>query len=447
MSRRLRRRFQIDFRSNKGKRSRIRKDMIGEPTDFQHISHGGDSDVFGGSGLAPEGQLTNHLILIDLAQKQKSIEETEVDSSSLTTQAVVEDVNCSRQFPASDTPERAGDGPLPQDTQDGSHSPHKAPTESHSLPLPSAGVEKSQTPRRSLRLKRKKKIRDDMIGLPYNFQHVSHAGFDRDNNFFQFNIEKEVEDQIKELLKEIGLTKTQMSRPRTREFVFNLLERHGVLQEARRESQILSSQKRLSGQVVEVVSGDSQTEMFLVNGDDESRCQVGEVIDGRNLEYSGSGLEDGAVLVATLNLSDVECPSLLEQSAPQDQSLESSAKKSRHRPAKRQAPQPPTRVGDASPAAPDGKVIQTTATAARVSHDAVPSEEVPLNTDLDKKVIHCIVSEGSVIHTVTSYVISSASPAGETQGSSSTSSQDNNASVISIERAPTPPPPRKSLSP
>lgn len=128
---------------------------------------------------------------------------------------------------------------------------------------------------------------------------------------------------------QIGLTKTQMSRPRTREFVFNLLERHGVLQEARRESQILSSQKRLSGQVVEVVSGDSQTEMFLVNGDDESRCQVGEVIDGRNLEYSGSGLEDGAMLVGTLNLSDVECPSLLQQSAPQDQSLESSAKKSR----------------------------------------------------------------------------------------------------------------------
>lgn len=43
-----------------------------------------------------------------------------------------------------------------------------------------------------------------MIGLPYNFQHVSHAGFDRDNNFSQFNIEKQVEDQIRELFKEVS---------------------------------------------------------------------------------------------------------------------------------------------------------------------------------------------------------------------------------------------------
>lgn len=48
--------------------------------------------------------------------------------------------------------------------------------------------------------------RDDMIGLPYNFQHVSHAGFDRDNNFSQFNIEKQVEDQIRELFKEVSFT-------------------------------------------------------------------------------------------------------------------------------------------------------------------------------------------------------------------------------------------------
>lgn len=46
--------------------------------------------------------------------------------------------------------------------------------------------------------------RNDMIGLPYNFQHVSHAGFDRDNNFSQFNIEKQVEDQIRELFKEVS---------------------------------------------------------------------------------------------------------------------------------------------------------------------------------------------------------------------------------------------------
>lgn len=52
----------------------------------------------------------------------------------------------------------AGQQQQQDDAPDG-FSPHKEPTESHSLPLPSAGVEKSQKPRRSLRLKKKKKIR------------------------------------------------------------------------------------------------------------------------------------------------------------------------------------------------------------------------------------------------------------------------------------------------
>ncbi|XP_063597060.1 uncharacterized protein LOC134773712 [Penaeus indicus] len=454
MSRRLRRRFQIDFRSNKGKRPRIRKDMIGEPTNFQHISHGGDPDACGGS--ESDGPLKNQLILVDLAQKQRSIEEAKMlnctsdDASLPTPRAVTEDAIRSRQLGALDTPER-DDGAWQQqqhqeeDAHDGPHSPHKEASESHSLPLPSAGVEKSQKLRRSLRLKKKKKIRNDMIGLPYNFQHVSHAGFDRDNNFSQFNIEKQVEDQIRELFKEIGLTKTQMSRPRTREFVYNLLERHGVLQEARRESQLLSSQKRLSGQTAEVVFGGGHPARGL--GNEESGKGVSQVSEGP--EYTGSGHEDEVMLVASLDLSDVEVQSSPQRAAPQDQTQEP-VKKYRHRAAKRQAPRPPSQVGDAGPVAPPEKVIQTAASDLRVSRvcpDAASGGEAPYNPAIDKKVIHCIVSEGPVVHTVTSYVISSASSAGETQGSSSTSPQDNNSSVISIERAPTPPPPRKSLSP
>ncbi|XP_037775184.1 LOW QUALITY PROTEIN: wiskott-Aldrich syndrome protein homolog [Penaeus monodon] len=457
MSRRLRRRFQIDFRSSKGKRPRIRKDMIGEPTNFQHISHGGDPDVCGGS--ESDGQLKNQLILVDLAQKQRSIEEakrlncTSDDASLPTPQAVTEDASHSRQLGVQETPKTDdGSGQQQQqqqqeDAHDGPPSPHKEATESHSLPLPlpSAGVEKSQKPRRSLRLKKKKKIRNDMIGLPYNFQHVSHAGFDRDNNFSQFNIEKQVEDQIRELFKEIGLTKTQMSRPRTREFVYSLLERHGVLQEARRESQLLSSQKRLSGQTAEVMSGGGQAGKGL--GNEETENDGSQVSEGP--EYTGSGHEDEVMLVASLDLSDLEVQSCPQRAAPQDQSQEP-VKKYRHRAAKRQAPRPPSQVGDAGPVAPPEKVIQTAAPDLRVSRvcpDAASGGEAPYNPAIDKKVIHCIVSEGPVVHTVTSYVISSESSAGETQGSSSTSPQDNNSSVISIERAPTPPPPRKSLSP
>lgn len=426
--------------------------MIGEPTNFQHISHGGDLDGSGGSGS--DGQLKNQLILVDLAQKRRSIEEAKMlncmsDEASLpASQAVAEDASRARQLGARETPQRddgAGQQQQQQDDAPDGFSPHKEPTESHSLPLPSAGVEKSQKPRRSLRLKKKKKIRDDMIGLPYNFQHVSHAGFDRDNNFSQFNIEKQVEDQIRELFKEIGLTKTQMSRPRTREFVYNLLERHGVLQEAMRESQLLSSQKRLSGQSAEVVSVGGQPGKSLEH--EESEKGVSLVSEGH--EYTGSGHEDEAMLVASLNLSDMEAQSSPQRAAPQDQSQEP-VKKYRHRAAKRQAPRPPSQGGDAVPVAPPEKVSQTAAPdmrVSRVSPDAASGGEAPYNPAADKKVIHCIVSEGPVVHTVTSYVISSACSAGETQGSSSTSPQDNDSSVISIERAPTPPPPRKPLSP
>ncbi|XP_047483803.1 uncharacterized protein LOC125035433 isoform X3 [Penaeus chinensis] len=429
--------------------------MIGEPTNFQHISHGGDPDVCGGG--ESEGPLTNQLILVDLAQKQRAIEEakmlncTSAEASLPTPQAVTEDAIRSRQPGAQDAPERDDSAwqqqqqQQEQDAHDGPHSPHKEASESHSLPLPpTAGVEKSQKPSRSLRLKKKKKIRNDMISLPYNFQHVSHAGFDRDNNFSQFNIEKQVEDQIRELFKEIGLTKTQMSRPRTREFVYNLLERHGVFQEARRESQLLTSQKRLSGQTAEVVSGGGQPGMGL--GNEESGKGVSQVREGP--DYTGTGHEDEVMLVASLDLSDV-VQSSPQRAAPQDQSQEP-VKKYRHRAAKRQAPRPPSQVGDAGPVAPPEKVIQTAASDLRVSRvcpDAASGGEAPYNPALDKKVIHCIVSEGPVVHTVTSYVISSASSAGETQGGSSTSPQDNNSSVISIERAPTPPPPRKSLPP
>lgn len=117
---------------------------------------------------------------------------------------------------------------------------------------------------------------------------------------------------------QIGLTKTQMSRPRTREFVYNLLERHGVLQEAMRESQLLSSQKRLSGQTAEVVSVGGQPGKSLEH--EESEKGVSLVSEGH--EYTGSGHEDEAMLVASLNLSDMEAQSSPQRAAPQDQSQE-----------------------------------------------------------------------------------------------------------------------------
>lgn len=109
-----------------------------------------------------------------------------------------------------------------------------------------------------------------------------------------------------------------MSRPRTREFVYSLLERHGVLQEARRESQLLSSQKRLSGQTAEVMSGGGQAGKGL--GNEETENDVSQVSEGP--EYTGSGHEDEVMLVASLDLSDLEVQSCPQRAAPQDQSQE-----------------------------------------------------------------------------------------------------------------------------
>lgn len=93
--------------------------------------------------------------------------------------------------------------------------------------------------------------------------------------------------------------------------MYSLLERHGVLQEARRESQLLSSQKRLSGQTAEAGKG---------LGNEEIENDVSQVSEGP--EYTGSGHEDEVMLVASLDLSDLEVQSCPQRAAPQDQSQE-----------------------------------------------------------------------------------------------------------------------------
>lgn len=43
-----------------------------------------------------------------------------------------------------------------------------------------------------------------MIGQSTNFQHVSHAGFDRDNKFSQFNVDNELQDLFEAVSLRLG---------------------------------------------------------------------------------------------------------------------------------------------------------------------------------------------------------------------------------------------------
>lgn len=47
--------------------------------------------------------------------------------------------------------------------------------------------------------------RKHMIGEPTNFLHVSHAGFDRDHNFSQFNVDKMVDDELKDFFRAVSV--------------------------------------------------------------------------------------------------------------------------------------------------------------------------------------------------------------------------------------------------
>ncbi|ROT69450.1 putative neural Wiskott-Aldrich syndrome protein-like isoform X1 [Penaeus vannamei] len=84
---------------------------------------------------------------------------------------------------------------------------------------------------------KKKNLRKHMIGEPTNFLHVSHAGFDRDHNFSQFNVDKMVDDELKDFFRAVGLKRQQMEDPATRQFVYDFINKAGGLEEAKRENQ------------------------------------------------------------------------------------------------------------------------------------------------------------------------------------------------------------------
>nr|XP_053626645.1 actin nucleation-promoting factor WASL-like isoform X2 [Cherax quadricarinatus] len=87
----------------------------------------------------------------------------------------------------------------------------------------------------------KKKYRKSMIGGPFDFQHISHAGFDINKTFSTFNVDEE----LQHLFAAVGLDQSKMADDDTRNFVYDFIEKHGGMEEAKKASRKYSTRRVL----------------------------------------------------------------------------------------------------------------------------------------------------------------------------------------------------------
>ncbi|XP_063846129.1 actin nucleation-promoting factor WASL-like isoform X2 [Scylla paramamosain] len=83
----------------------------------------------------------------------------------------------------------------------------------------------------------KNKLSKDEIGMPTDFKHITHVGFNPDTGFSQFN----VDEKLEAFFNMVGVSEKQLSDSRTREFIYDFIERNGGVEKAIQETQRLSS--------------------------------------------------------------------------------------------------------------------------------------------------------------------------------------------------------------
>ncbi|XP_076065602.1 uncharacterized protein LOC143039439 isoform X2 [Oratosquilla oratoria] len=83
------------------------------------------------------------------------------------------------------------------------------------------------------------KLSKDQIGMPTDFKHVTHVGFDPDTGFSQFNTGSSqfTDDKLKVFFNMVGVSQQQLSDSRTREFIYDFIEKHGGIEAAVRETE------------------------------------------------------------------------------------------------------------------------------------------------------------------------------------------------------------------
>ncbi|ROT85032.1 putative wiskott-Aldrich syndrome protein [Penaeus vannamei] len=85
--------------------------------------------------------------------------------------------------------------------------------------------------------KNKNKISKEQIGMPTDFKHITHVGFDPDKGFSQFNMD----EKLQGFFNMVGVSQQHLSDTRTREFIYDFIERHGGVEKAMQETQRYST--------------------------------------------------------------------------------------------------------------------------------------------------------------------------------------------------------------
>ena len=89
----------------------------------------------------------------------------------------------------------------------------------------------------------KKKIKKEDIGMPTNFQHISHVGWDPNHGFDLEN----VDPNLKKFFHKAGVDEKALQDKDTRDFIYDFIDKHGGVEAALRE--VNSSQEEISNLV------------------------------------------------------------------------------------------------------------------------------------------------------------------------------------------------------
>ncbi|XP_071525385.1 uncharacterized protein [Panulirus ornatus] len=86
--------------------------------------------------------------------------------------------------------------------------------------------------------KNRNKLSKDEIGMPTDFKHITHVGFDPDTGFSQFN----VDEKLQTFFNMVGVSQQQLSDTRTREFIYDFIAKNGGVEKAVQETQRYATQ-------------------------------------------------------------------------------------------------------------------------------------------------------------------------------------------------------------
>jgi len=105
------------------------------------------------------------------------------------------------------------------------------------------------------------KLRKEDIGLPTNFQHVGHVGWDKDKGFQVVNVENLCEDPVfQELFAEIGIDSQNLKQDKeTQQAIYDFIEKQGGVEKVREQQQQQKQQQLQKQSTIRRVSDPPRT--------------------------------------------------------------------------------------------------------------------------------------------------------------------------------------------